>query len=41
MARVGVAMGMQEPKWLKDGDVIEVSVERIGSLRHRVSFTAP
>lgn len=31
-------MGMKEPKWLKDGDVIEVSIEGIGSLRHIVTF---
>lgn len=33
-------MGMTESKWLKDGEVIEVFVERIEALRLRVSFTA-
>ena len=32
----GVAMGMNPPKWLKDGDVVECQIEGIGVLRNRV-----
>ncbi len=32
----GVAMGMNPPKWLKDGDVVECEIEGIGVLRNRV-----
>ena len=28
----GVAMGMDEPKWLQPGDVVECKIEGIGSL---------
>ncbi|MCJ1399653.1 hypothetical protein MMC11_002855 [Xylographa trunciseda] len=34
----GVAMGMNPPKWLKDGDVVEVSLEGVGTCRNRVEF---
>lgn len=34
----GVAMGMKEPKWLKDGDVVEVRIEQLGSVKNRMSF---
>jgi 2-keto-4-pentenoate hydratase/2-oxohepta-3-ene-1,7-dioic acid hydratase in catechol pathway len=34
----GVAMGMKEPKWLKDGDVVEVRVEELGSVKNTMSF---
>ncbi|KAK3402697.1 hypothetical protein B0T20DRAFT_342492 [Sordaria brevicollis] len=34
----GVAMGMKEPKWLKDGDVVEVKIEQLGSVKNRMSF---
>ena len=30
----GVAMGMKSPKWLKDGDVCEATVESIGTIRN-------
>ena len=30
----GVALGMDNPKWLKDGDVCEASVEGIGTIRN-------
>ena len=32
----GVAMGMNPPVWLKDGDVIECEIEDIGVLRNTV-----
>lgn len=35
----GVAMGMKpSPVWLKDGDVIEVSLEGVGSCINKVVF---
>lgn len=34
----GVAMGMKEPLWLKDGDVVEVRIEKLGSVRNRMVF---
>lgn len=35
----GVAMGMKEPLWLKDGDVVEVKIESLGSVKNRMTFT--
>lgn len=32
----GVAMGMEEPKWMQPGDVVECYVEKIGTLRNIV-----
>ncbi len=29
----GVALGMKEPKYLKEGDVVELSIENLGSQR--------
>jgi 2-keto-4-pentenoate hydratase/2-oxohepta-3-ene-1,7-dioic acid hydratase in catechol pathway len=34
----GVAMGMSPQAWLKDGDVVEVALEGIGSCRNVVQF---
>jgi 2-keto-4-pentenoate hydratase/2-oxohepta-3-ene-1,7-dioic acid hydratase in catechol pathway len=34
----GVAMSMKEPKYLKDGDIVEITVEKLGMLRNRVVF---
>ena len=34
----GVAMSMDEPKYLKDGDIVEIFVEKLGMLRNRVVF---
>jgi 2-keto-4-pentenoate hydratase/2-oxohepta-3-ene-1,7-dioic acid hydratase in catechol pathway len=31
-------MAMANPKWLKDGDKVEVYIERIGTLRHTIAF---
>jgi 2,4-diketo-3-deoxy-L-fuconate hydrolase len=30
----GVALGMKPPVWLKDGDVVETTIEKIGSIRN-------
>ena len=34
----GVALGMKPPKWLTDGDVVEVSIEGVGVIRNKMSF---
>lgn len=34
----GVAMGMKEPKYLDNGDVVEVSITQLGSVRNRMVF---
>jgi 2-keto-4-pentenoate hydratase/2-oxohepta-3-ene-1,7-dioic acid hydratase in catechol pathway len=34
----GVAMGMKEPKYLNDGDVVEVSITRLGSVKNKMVF---
>ncbi|KAJ8654642.1 hypothetical protein O0I10_009693 [Lichtheimia ornata] len=34
----GVAMGMKEPKWLKDGDVVEVEIAKIGKISNKMVF---
>lgn len=34
----GVAMSMKEPKYLKDGDVVEISIENLGTIRNKVVF---
>ena len=34
----GVALGMKPPKWLTDGDVVEVSIEGVGVIRNRMAF---
>ncbi|KAL4801512.1 fumarylacetoacetate hydrolase family protein [Aspergillus unguis] len=34
----GVAAFMEPPAWLKDGDVVEVRVDRVGTLRNRMVF---
>ncbi|KAK7420349.1 hypothetical protein QQX98_002772 [Neonectria punicea] len=34
----GVAMGMKEPKYLNDGDVVEVSITGLGSVRNKMVF---
>jgi 2-keto-4-pentenoate hydratase/2-oxohepta-3-ene-1,7-dioic acid hydratase in catechol pathway len=27
---------MKEPKYLKDGDVVEITIERLGTIRNRI-----
>lgn len=34
----GVAMGMKRPVWLKDGDLVEVALEGVGSCANKVVF---
>jgi 2-keto-4-pentenoate hydratase/2-oxohepta-3-ene-1,7-dioic acid hydratase in catechol pathway len=34
----GVAMGMKEPKYLNDGDVVEVSITRLGGVKNKMVF---
>lgn len=34
----GVAMGMKEPKYLVDGDVVEVSISQLGRVRNKMVF---
>ncbi|KAK8085956.1 5-carboxymethyl-2-hydroxymuconate isomerase [Apiospora phragmitis] len=36
----GVAMGMKEPKYLEDRDVVEVEIEELGKLRNKMTFQA-
>lgn len=34
----GVAMSMKEPRYLKDGDVVEITIENLGTIRNRITF---
>lgn len=34
----GVAMSMKEPKYLKNGDIVEITIEKLGTIRNRVVF---
>ncbi|KAF9890057.1 hypothetical protein FE257_006737 [Aspergillus nanangensis] len=34
----GVILGSPNPQWLEDGDVVEVSISGIGSIRNRMNF---
>ncbi|KIL94280.1 5-carboxymethyl-2-hydroxymuconate isomerase [Fusarium avenaceum] len=34
----GVALGMKPPQWLKDGDIVEVSISGIGTIRNMMVF---
>ncbi|MDL9981323.1 fumarylacetoacetate hydrolase family protein [Microbacterium sp. ASV49] len=34
----GVALGMPEPRWLRDGDIVTTAIEGIGELRNTVRF---
>ncbi|GAA1247204.1 2-keto-4-pentenoate hydratase/2-oxohepta-3-ene-1,7-dioic acid hydratase in catechol pathway [Microbacterium phyllosphaerae] len=34
----GVALGMPEPRWLRDGDVVTTEIEGIGALRNTIRF---
>ena len=34
----GVAMSMKEPRYLKDGDIVEIAIEKLGMIRNRVVF---
>ena len=37
----GVGMGMKPQRWLKDGDVVEVSLENVGTCVNKVKFAGP
>ena len=37
----GVALGQPDPRYLREGDLVEVEVERIGVLRNTVSLVPP
>jgi 2-keto-4-pentenoate hydratase/2-oxohepta-3-ene-1,7-dioic acid hydratase in catechol pathway len=34
----GVAMSMKEPKYLKNGDIVEITIEKLGTIRNRIVF---
>jgi 2-keto-4-pentenoate hydratase/2-oxohepta-3-ene-1,7-dioic acid hydratase in catechol pathway len=34
----GVAMSMKEPKYLNNGDVVEITIENLGTIRNRITF---
>ena len=34
----GVAMSMKEPKYLKSGDFVEITIENLGTIRNRITF---
>jgi 2-keto-4-pentenoate hydratase/2-oxohepta-3-ene-1,7-dioic acid hydratase in catechol pathway len=34
----GVAMSMKDPKYLKDGDIVEISIDKLGTIRNRIVF---
>lgn len=35
----GVAMSMKEPKYLKDGDIVEITIQNLGTIRNRITFS--
>ena len=35
----GVAMSMKEPKYLKHNDVVEISIEKLGTIKNKVTFS--
>jgi 2-keto-4-pentenoate hydratase/2-oxohepta-3-ene-1,7-dioic acid hydratase in catechol pathway len=34
----GVAMSMKEPRYLKHNDVVEISIEKLGTIKNKISF---
>lgn len=34
----GVGVAMKPPRFLKDGDEVEISIEKIGTLRHWIKY---
>lgn len=34
----GVAFGMKPPVWLKDGDVVEIEIEKVGIIRNKFAI---
>ncbi|KAK3693568.1 hypothetical protein B0T22DRAFT_496311 [Podospora appendiculata] len=37
----GVGMGKSPPVWLKDGDIVQVELENVGTCTNRVEFDSP
>ncbi|CAN5426584.1 fumarylacetoacetate hydrolase family protein [soil metagenome] len=35
----GVAMSMKEPKYLKEDDIVEITIENLGTIRNRITFS--
>ena len=35
----GVAMSMKDPKYLKHNDIVEISIEKLGTIKNKISFT--
>jgi 2-keto-4-pentenoate hydratase/2-oxohepta-3-ene-1,7-dioic acid hydratase in catechol pathway len=36
----GVGMGRTPPEWLKPGDIVELEIEKIGTLRNHIERSA-
>ena len=34
----GVAMSMKEPRYLKHGDMVEITIEKLGIIKNRILF---
>jgi 2-keto-4-pentenoate hydratase/2-oxohepta-3-ene-1,7-dioic acid hydratase in catechol pathway len=34
----GVAMSMKEPRYLKNNDVVEITIEKLGTIKHKIVF---
>lgn len=34
----GVAMSMKEPRYLKNGDIVEIAIEKLGTIKNRIVF---
>ncbi len=34
----GVAMSMKEPRYLKNNDIVEITIEKLGTIRHKIVF---
>lgn len=34
----GVAMGMKVPKYLNDGDIVEVKISKVGGIKNKMAF---
>jgi 2-keto-4-pentenoate hydratase/2-oxohepta-3-ene-1,7-dioic acid hydratase in catechol pathway len=37
----GVGMGMKPPRWLREGDVVRIEIDRLGSIENRFTSEAP
>jgi 2-keto-4-pentenoate hydratase/2-oxohepta-3-ene-1,7-dioic acid hydratase in catechol pathway len=34
----GVAMSMKEPRYLKNNDMVEITIEKLGTIKHKIVF---